>query len=718
MNRRHPQPPLRAWLPLALAALAMAPPAAADPPEPARPQAPAEPLIQPPQLALQADSLATDRRRWSAALSPIPGRLAADADRPLSAVLTLLPRSPDKPPSMPPDAAVATATASPSAPSGPTTPASPFNPSPDLHPLAPPAATHIVDLPVLVAAAPLPEPSPVPGNQRASVEPVLTMAAVSPAQLLVSPALSAAPAPAATVLVAVAATRPPAPAAAPEPRFDLSINNAPASQVFLQLANGTAYNMLVSPDVSGSLSITLKDTTVPEAMDTMREMFGFEYRITGNRIFVYPNTVQTRLYRVNYLPGRRQGASDTRITSSAITASANGGGGNSGGGNQGGNAGGGNLPSRADDNAHVRTTHDTDFWREVQSSLTTLVGTHGGRSVVLNPGAGVVVVKATPAELRQVENYLKAVQLSIERQVMLEAKIVEVNLSKDSQTGINWAGFGKLGNGLASIGSAAPGTRLGVTGALSSSDGSSANPGVDLAAGALGRGFYGLAFQAANFAALLNFLQTQGEVQVLSSPRIATLNNQKAVLKVGSDELYVTGVSTSTTSNGNNSVSSPTLTLQPFFSGISLDVTPQIDDAGNVMLHVHPTISTVSEKNKIIDLGALGAFRLPLAASTVNETDSIVRVRDGQIVAIGGLMKTEVHDERSGMPVLSDLPGVGALFRQTTRLQSKRELVILIKPTVIQEDGAWPDAPTFGAPQSRAPMPGQATDAAGPLARR
>ena len=718
MNRRHPQPPLRAWLPLALAALAMAPPAAADPPEPARPQAPAEPLIQPPQLALQADSLATDRRRWSAALSPIPGRLAADADRPLSAVLTLLPRSPDKPPSTPPDAAVATATASPSAPSGPTTPASPFNPSPDLHPLAPPAATHIVDLPVLVAAAPLPEPSPVPGNQRASVEPVLTMAAVSPAQLLVSPALSAAPAPAATVLVAVAATRPPAPAAAPEPRFDLSINNAPASQVFLQLANGTAYNMLVSPDVSGSLSITLKDTTVPEAMDTMREMFGFEYRITGNRIFVYPNTVQTRLYRVNYLPGRRQGASDTRITSSAITASANGGGGNSGGGNQGGNAGGGNLPSRADDNAHVRTTHDTDFWREVQSSLTTLVGTHGGRSVVLNPGAGVVVVKATPAELRQVENYLKAVQLSIERQVMLEAKIVEVNLSKDSQTGINWAGFGKLGNGLASIGSAAPGTRLGVTGALSSSDGSSANPGVDLAAGALGRGFYGLAFQAANFAALLNFLQTQGEVQVLSSPRIATLNNQKAVLKVGSDELYVTGVSTSTTSNGNNSVSSPTLTLQPFFSGISLDVTPQIDDAGNVMLHVHPTISTVSEKNKIIDLGALGAFRLPLAASTVNETDSIVRVRDGQIVAIGGLMKTEVHDERSGMPVLSDLPGVGALFRQTTRLQSKRELVILIKPTVIQEDGAWPDAPTFGAPQSRAPMPGQATDAAGPLARR
>ena len=620
MTRPSPWVPLRAWLPLALAALAMGSPAGAEPSEPASPQAPAET-------------------------------------------------------------------------------ASPSGPSPDLHRLDPPAAARIIDLPVLVATAAMPERSP--------------------------PAATPGPAPApAALLLAAAAARAPAPVAAPEPRFDLAINNAPAAQVFLQLANGTAYNMLVSPDVSGSLSITLKDTTVPEAMDTLREMFGFEYRITGNRIFVYPTTVQTRLYRVNYRPGRRQGASDTRITSSAISASASGGNGNRGGGGGNNSGGGGNsqggnsLAGRADDNAHVRTTHDTDFWREVQQSLTTLVGSHGGRSVVLNPGAGVVVVKATPAELRQVENYLKAVQLSIERQVMLEAKIVEVSLSKDSQTGINWAGFGKLGNGLATIGTAAPGSRLGGTGALSSSDGNSLAPGVDLTAGTLGRGFYGLAFQAANFAALLNFLQTQGEVQVLSSPRIATLNNQKAVLKVGSDELYVTGVSTSTTSNGSNSVSSPTLTLQPFFSGISLDVTPQIDDAGNVMLHVHPTISTVSEKNKIIDLGSLGAFRLPLAASTVNETDSIVRVRDGQIVAIGGLMKTEIHDERSGLPGLSDLPGVGGLFRQTAKLQSKRELVIMIKPTVIHEDGAWPDAPSFGAPQGRAPLPGQGADADAPLARR
>ena len=588
--------------------------------------------------------------------------------------------------------------------------------------------------------APLPAPlkAPLPEVQASTSEVMAAAAPVVGASLplqapaeAVTPAAPAAPAaaapladrPATDTLLAAAAPRPPAAPAAPEPRFDLAINNAPAAQVFLQLANGTPYNMLVSPDVSGTLSITLKDTTVPEAMDTMREMFGFEYRITGNRIFVYPNTVQTRLYRINYLPGRRQGASDIRVTSSAISMSGSGGaagtpGAPTSGSTPGGGTGGAQTP-RPDDNAHVRTTSDADFWREVQASLVAMVGGQGGRSVVLNPAAGVVVVKATPAELRQVENYLKAVQLSIERQVMLEAKIVEVRLGKESQTGINWAAFGSLGKGRLSVGSAAPGTVLRSNGSLSVADGTAISPGADLAAGALGKGFYGLAFQAANFAALLNFLETQGEVQVLSSPRIATLNNQKAVLKVGSDELYVTGVSTTNSSNGNNTTSSPSLTLQPFFSGISLDVTPQIDESGTVMLHIHPTISTVTEKQKNIDLGALGAYRLPLAASTVNETDSIVRVRDGQIVAIGGLMKHEQTSERTGTPLLQDVPWLGGAFRQTTTVSSKRELVIMIKPTVIQDDGPWPDAPTFGAPQGRAPaygIPGTASTELRPTA--
>ncbi len=482
-------------------------------------------------------------------------------------------------------------------------------------------------------------------------------------------------------------------------RFDLAVNNAPAAQVFMQIGSGTPYNVLVAPDVAGTISITLKDTTVLEALESLRELYGYDYRVVGNRIFVQPNTVTTRLFKINYLPGRRQGASDIRVTSSSISQS--GAGGTSSSGTSGGSGSSGSPPTqRSDDTAHVRTTSDADFWREVQASLNSLVGSAAQRSVVLNPSAGVIVVRATPGELRQVAEYLSAVQVSIERQVMLEAKIVEVELSQDAQAGVNWAGFSNRSSGKLTIGVAAPGSALGNTGALTDGN-NTATPGAGLVASTIGRGFYGLAFQAANFATLLNFLQTQGAVSVLSSPRIATLNNQKAVLKVGSDELYVTGISTTTTSGtAGNSTSTPSLTLQPFFSGIALDVTPQIDDAGNVMLHVHPSISTVTEKRKNIDLGSLGSFQLPLAASTINETDSIVRLRDGQIVAIGGLMLTEQRDDRTGLPVLSDAPVVGALFRQKSTVTRKREMVILIKPSVIRDDAPWPE------PDVKAASPG------------
>lgn len=528
----------------------------------------------------------------------------------------------------------------------------------------------------LAATAPpaqqLPAPAPALAAAPSTAAPVVAAAAPSTSATTGAPAAMAAELPG----MATYATR----------RFDLSAHNAPAAQVFLQMVQGTSINMLVPPDLAGAVTVSLRDVTLADALEAMRDLYGFDFRVTGNRILVHSNAVQTRLYKVSYLPGRRQGASDVRITSSSIAQigvhqGSTGNSGSQGGGER--NA----VGNRSDDSAHVRTTSDADFWREMQQSLQTLVGSDRGRGVVINPAAGMVVVKATPAELRQVESYLKAVQVAIERQVMLEAKIVQVSLSKEAQSGINWGSFGRsLANGSLALGVVAPGSNLSVNGNLSTQDGVSLSTNAGILASAIGKGFYGLAFQSASFAALLNFLQTQGDVSVLSSPRIATLNNQKAVLKVGSDELYVTGVTTSTTTSGNNTVSTPTLQLQPFFSGIALDVTPQIDENGKVILHVHPTVSVVAEKHKNIDLGSLGSYRLPLAASTVNETDSIVRVADGQIVAIGGLMQQETRDERSGVPVLSEVPLLGGLFRQTDSVHNKRELVILIKPTVLRDD--------------------------------
>jgi MSHA biogenesis protein MshL len=482
--------------------------------------------------------------------------------------------------------------------------------------------------------------------------------------------------------------------------------NAPAAQVFMAIVSGTRYNMLVGPEVTGNITVNLRDVTVKEALEAIRELYGYEFSIKGNRVAIQPNSLQTRVFQVNYLASRRQGTTELRVTSSSIASSGATGTTTTPTAGQPVPAGTGS-PTQTGTNttSRVNTSSDTDFWRDMKTALDTIV-TGEGRSVVVNSISGVLVVRALPSEMRSVEQYLKATQTIVERQVMLEAKILEVALSEAYQSGVNWGSFNgrnnRLTTGVAQAGSLLRNTNVPVAVSNTTmadvansyaeiSDGTNTVlPGLGgvIAASALGNGFVGLAFQTANFAALLSFLETQGSVSVLSSPRIATINNQKAVLKVGTDELYVTNVTTTSTSTTSGTTSTPSLTLQPYFSGISLDVTPQIDDDGNIILHVHPAISNVAEKSKVIDLGSMGSFTLPLASSSVNETDSIVRVQDGNIVAIGGLMTQEQSSDRSGVPGTVNSPA-GALLGKRGSKSVKRELVILLKPTLIRDDRAW-----------------------------
>jgi MSHA biogenesis protein MshL len=200
-----------------------------------------------------------------------------------------------------------------------------------------------------------------------------------------------------------------------------------------------------------------------------------------------------------------------------------------------------------------------------------------------------------------------------------------------------------------------------------------------------------MAYNGDNFKAFLELLQTQGELNVLSSPRVSTLNNQKAVIKVGSDSFFVT--SQETTQSGTIGIA-PTITteLAPFFSGISLDVLPQIDDAGSIILHVHPSITDVTEKK--ITIGGTGVIgnQISTAESAVQESDNVVRVASGQVVVIGGLMKEGVTEKGASVPLLGDIPLLGNLFKQKRVVRVKRELVILIKPTVINSSQDWSDA--------------------------
>ena len=481
-----------------------------------------------------------------------------------------------------------------------------------------------------------------------------------------------------------------------EPRFDLVVNNASAQQVFASIVSGTRYNMLVHPSVTGAISVSLKDVTIHEALDAIRDLYGYEYRVDGTRIFVQPAGLQSRVYQINYLQGQRRGSSDVRVQSGSVS--------DTGAPGAQGLPGTGALPpatgtpgavvSRSLESSRISTQTSSDLWRDLREALNTLVGTGEGRSVVMTPQSGVVVVRALPHEHRAVEQYLRATKISIERQVMLEAKIIEVTLSNSYQSGINWALFNR---GRAAIGQVSSTTGqttvLGAAGQALSSGGvnvdSAARTITTLGAGALASAnpagaVFGLALQTSNFAALLQFLETQGSVQVLSSPRVATLNNTKAVLKVGTDNFFVTNVTTTTITSGTATQTSPSVQVQPFFSGIVLDVTPQIDDAGMVTLHVHPSVSEVTERDLQVNLGGtFASIILPLAQSTISETDTIVRVSDGNIVAIGGLMSVGVRDNRGG------LPGAPAAIRNSNVQLSKKELVILLKPTLIQSDRSW-----------------------------
>lgn len=477
-----------------------------------------------------------------------------------------------------------------------------------------------------------------------------------------------------------------------EPRFDLVVNNAPASQVLMGIVSGTPYSMMVHPDLKANISVNLKNVTVSEVLDSLRTMYGFEYRREGNRIVVEPQAIQTRVFQVNYIVGQRTGGSDIQVASGSVrsnnnaqTAAAT-------------NAVGNLFPANNTQSlisSSISTKTDNDFWGDLTESIHGIVGKEDGRKVIVNPQSGVIVVRAMPSEIRQVESFLKVMQVNIERQVILEAKILNVQLNNNSQSGVNWALFGRSGSTSATMGSinassqlASSGNGSMVTGDLSASV--SNNLLANAATTSLGGPIFALALQGANISTLLTFLQTQGNVEVLSSPRIATINNQKAVLKVGTDEFYVTGVMQNTVASVGATTTSPQVTLQPFFSGISLDVTPQIDSNDNIILHMHPSISQVSTVNKQLTLGgANNQITLPLASSSVSETDSIVRTRDGHIIAIGGLMTESKTTARSKIPGVGDMPMVGKAFRQEGDKSVKSELVILLKATVVQGTESW-----------------------------
>lgn len=465
--------------------------------------------------------------------------------------------------------------------------------------------------------------------------------------------------------------------APPEPRFDISARRTPARAIFMSLVEGSPYSMIIHPDVKGRITLNLKNVTIEEAMHVIRKTYGYEYQREGTRYMVLGQGIQTRIFPVNYLNFIREGVSDTHVSSGELSQS-----------------GTGVAQKRG---INVITTSKSDFWSELSRSLEALIGTEDGRRVIVNPQASLVVVKALPAEIDMVRSLLKLTQDTVNRQVMLEAKIIEVELNDGFQAGINWAGLKNI-DGYNVLASQIGGGSLVNGSTISNLSGASGNlePGINFnpiksaATSAFG-GIFSVAIQGSGFSAFVELLKTQGKVQVLSSPRVSTLNNQKAVIKVGGDEFFVTGISSAPVVSGATTVALPEIELTPFFSGIALDVTPHIDADHNIIMHIHPTVSTVFQRDKNFIVSGK-SFTLPLAFSNIQESDNVVRAKSGQIIIIGGLMKEAITEENASIPILGDIPLIGALFRHKKIVRIKKELVILLKPTVIDNDTDWDQA--------------------------
>ena len=441
----------------------------------------------------------------------------------------------------------------------------------------------------------------------------------------------------------------------------------------------------IDPSVRGLVNARLRNTTLSEALNTILPQ-GVTYELAAGVLRVMPARMETKIFSLDYVAISRFGTAST-VIQRRLGGGFGGGQGQSGfaGGGVGGAGGAGGLGGGAD---VISATSVANAWEDIRVAVEALVfesagsgpvqsgqpntsgGSGGGgmggqafsrttpdgRRLIINPMAGTIAVTALPASLSQVESFIKVFESSIQRQVLIEAKIVEVNLERSFEFGIDWnivanAGRVQFKNPPRSSGAAAASS-------------------VELT----------LSGGAGQINVVLNALTTQGNVKVLSSPRVSALNNQRAVFNVTTQEIFFSSSTTVSGAGSGNAITQTSVTPTPVNVGIVLDVLPQIGADNSVTMNIRPVVTSVARTAEFTQQDGT-TFRAPVIDT--RESDTMARLRAGETIIIGGLMQTRSERVRSGVPVLSSIPLLGRLFTRYSDVERKAELVIFLTPTII-----------------------------------
>lgn len=473
----------------------------------------------------------------------------------------------------------------------------------------------------------------------------------------------------------------------------LEVINEELPRTLRALATSFGLDYEIAPQVSGRVSVSLHGVTLQEALDAIVSPHGFSYELQERVLRVGPARVQTRIFALEYLAISRVGVATTVVQRrfgerSGIGANNN----LVGGGFNNGFGGGADV---------IQSVSVADLWEEIRVALEALVfdaradtigsspilrqennqfGGMGrapspysrvgsdGRKVIINPMAGTILVGGSPEKLAEVAAYLATIEAAVRRQVLIEAKIAEVSLNRDFQFGVDWNVVRQVGEVRLSFANTPgqPEFRMGRPNLTVDPDDPDAEPVLNT---------------GNQVDVVLRALQQQGEVRVLSSPRVSGLNNQRAVISVATDRVFFT-ITRQPVLGPNGVPIGFTTEVEPqqIAVGIVLDVLPQISADNTITLNVRPVITDIIAEEQIaLEDGT--RFSAPVIDR--RETDTVVRVRSGETLVIGGLMQTRQSNSRGGIPLLRDIPVLGALFGSTRQNRETRELVIFITPTIV-----------------------------------